>query len=61
MVVLAQFTGFIVCVPLTGDLTPQGEEENAQTHQTQEHCPGQRRKLLFNILMLKLLRCLNKD
>lgn len=39
VVVLALFTLFTVCVTLTGDLTPQGEEEDAQTHQTEEHRP----------------------
>lgn len=47
MVVVAQFTGFSSFVPLTGDLTPQGEEENTQTHQTKEHCPVHGREVLI--------------
>lgn len=39
MVVLAQITTSAICDPLAGDLTPQGVEENTQTHQTKEHRP----------------------
>ena len=41
IVVLAQLTFCTIYVPVAGDLTPQGEEENSQTHKTQEHGPGQ--------------------
>lgn len=44
IVVFAQFAIFVTNIPSTGDLTPQGEEENTQTDQTQEHCPARGRE-----------------
>lgn len=53
MVVLAHLTLYsTICVSLTGDLTPQGEEDSSQAHQTQEHRPGQGGQLLPTIVML---------
>lgn len=40
MVVLTQPTGVFIWVPVAGDLTPQREEENTQTHQTKNHSPA---------------------
>lgn len=40
MVVLTQPTVVLVQVPAAGDLTPQGEEENTQAHQTENHGPA---------------------
>lgn len=40
MVVLAQFALLTNFVAITGDLTPQREEKDPQTHQTQDHCPA---------------------
>lgn len=40
MVVLTQPTVVLIWVPVAGDLTPQGEEENTQTHQTKNHSPA---------------------
>lgn len=40
MVVLTQPTVVLIWVPVAGDLTPQSEEENTQTHQTKNHSPA---------------------
>lgn len=40
MVVLAQFTASSFFLPSTGDLNPQGVEENTQTDKAQDHGPG---------------------
>lgn len=56
IVVLAQFTICTICVALASDLTPQGEEENSQAHQTQEHSPGRAREVLSTILTLRVFK-----